>query len=678
MNRLHLSMVVLLLTFGHTKALAAAEWYRGLDLEGAVAHSDLIVVARVADVSETALVHGGKGEAIFRQFVFEPVRTLKGVFARKELSLTANDLGGWRYSGALGEIEKGQLRLLLLARTGPGYANRNEAESLAHAAPVLSSETDPLIAATSVLIAVTQQHDRARRVEQALAGLGNAQGAAAVVLLKSVDMRALLASQTPGAVDTIVARLNDSSPAVREQAAITLRALLDADYFVRRLPREKATRGAISALGRGDRDVTARVAAIRLLGVAVDSTSDRTAARWYDVATTSDTFAETAARLRTAAELKLSTQRDAVLNAFLAMALDASYETEYAAGLALVALAPDVAPRELRRRYDRTREAGLNAQAEIALLGELPARSAVAALADVAKTVLDRADLTTVMMTAQRIAERDGNARLTPIVASMLDERRPDLRSHATNVLMKIDTVEAAQVLRPHLKQEPELLRKLQIAEFLGRHGLRDGYPYALEHMSEPGLQDQAVSALAAIRDPASIETLRNVLASSNDGRWNGAALRALGALGDRDIIPRCLELARDLQHPLAPAALIALGDLAEAGALDHVRAALASRNEKVLAAGVRAAGKLSSLPNVAADDLRARIAAVLADANAPIDARRSALDALLARDDSRINDALSAAILDAGLEGSKLLSQIEELASSRKLELAERVARSD
>jgi HEAT repeat protein len=678
MNRLHLSIVVLLLAIGHSNALAAAEWYRGLDLEGAIAQSDLIVVARVADVSETAIMHGGKGEAVLRQFAFEPVRTLKGVFARKELSLTANDLGGWRYSNALNEIEKGQLRLLLLTRTGPGYANRNEADSFAHAAPVLTSETDPLIAATSVLISVTQQHDRARRVEQALAGLGDAKGAAVVVLLKSVAMRALLASQTPGAVDTIVARLNDPSPAVREEAAITLRSLLDADYFVHQSPREKATRGAISALGRDDRDVAARVAAIRLLGVAVDSPTDRNAARWYDVATTSDTFAETAARLRTAAELKLSTQRDAVRNAFLTMPLDASYETEYAAGLALIALAPDIAPRELRRRYDRTREAGLNAQAEIALVGELPAQSAVTILADVAKTVRDQADRTAVMMTAQRIAERDANAQLTPIVASMLDERLPDLRWRATNVLMKIDTDEAARALQPHLKQEPELLRKLQMAEFLGRHGLRDGYPYALEHMSEPGLQEQAVLALAAIRDPASIETLRNVLASSNDERWNGAALRALGALGDRDIIPRCLELARDLQHPLAPAALIALGDLGEPGALDSVRAALASRNERVLAAGVRAAGKLSPLPNVAADDLRARIAAVLADASAPIEARRFALDALLARDDSQINDALSAAIVDAGLEGSKLLSQIEELAGSRKLELAERAARSD
>lgn len=129
----------------------------------------------------------------------------------------------------------------------------------------------------------------------------------------------------------------------------------------------------------------------------------------------------------------------------------------------------------------------------------------------------------------------------------MLDPRWPGLRRSATKTLMKINTAEAAQALRPHLRQEPELFRKLQIAEFLGRHGFPDGYSYALEHMSEPQLLDQAVAAPVAIRDPASIETLRNVLASSNDERWNAAALRALGALGDRDITARCLELARKL-----------------------------------------------------------------------------------------------------------------------------------
>lgn len=132
------------------------------------------------------------------------------------------------------------------------------------------------------------------------------------------------------------------------------------------------------------------------------------------------------------------------------------------------------------------------------------------------------------------------------------------------------------------------------------------------------------------------------------------------------------------MQHPLAPAALIALGDLGEVGALESVRGALGSRNPQVLTAGVRAAGKLSAVQNVAADDLRGRIAAVLADANAPTEARRHALDALLALNDQQLNEALSAAILDAGLEGGELIGQIEKLAASRKLELAQRVAQSD
>ena len=70
---------------------------------------------------------------------------------------------------------------------------------------------------------------------------------------------------------------------------------------------------------------------------------------------------------------------------------------------------------------------------------------------------------------------------------------------------MKIDTDNAAKALQPHLVQETNLQRKIEIAEFLGRHGIRDGYPYAIEHMSEPYLREEAILALAAIREPRAV-----------------------------------------------------------------------------------------------------------------------------------------------------------------------------
>ena len=73
----------------------------------------------------------------------------------------------------------------------------------------------------------------------------------------------------------------------------------------------------------------------------------------------------------------------------------------------------------------------------------------------------------------------------------------------------------------------------------------RDGYAYAIEHMSEPNLREQAISALAEIREPRTVGELRKILEMSNDNAWNSAAVRALGALGASDFAPRFLEMAR-------------------------------------------------------------------------------------------------------------------------------------
>jgi len=70
--------VGLLLTALSTRAAGAPdEWFRGLDLEGAVARSDLVIVVRVDEVSERKIIYGGKSEQVSQQFKFAPVRTLK-------------------------------------------------------------------------------------------------------------------------------------------------------------------------------------------------------------------------------------------------------------------------------------------------------------------------------------------------------------------------------------------------------------------------------------------------------------------------------------------------------------------------------------------------------------------------------------------------------------------------
>ena len=59
-----------------TLVLASDDWFRGLDLERGVSEANLVLVARVAEVTETKLTLGGKVEQSLQQFKFEPLQVL--------------------------------------------------------------------------------------------------------------------------------------------------------------------------------------------------------------------------------------------------------------------------------------------------------------------------------------------------------------------------------------------------------------------------------------------------------------------------------------------------------------------------------------------------------------------------------------------------------------------------
>jgi HEAT repeat protein len=189
--------------------------------------------------------------------------------------------------------------------------------------------------------------------------------------------------------------------------------------------------------------------------------------------------------------------------------------------------------------------------------------------------------------------------------------------------------------------------------------------------MSAPELTDVAVEALAAIREPKAVPELKRIWESSNDVAWSAAAIRGLGRLGRAEIAPRLLELARDLRQPLAVPALIALGDLGTPEALPIVRDALGSRSDQVVISACRAARKLLAAPDARGDDVRDRLAALLADTQASQPVRDAAFESLVALDDSRLGPALGAAVRDAGLENTPLLERVEKQLAKRKQVLA-------
>jgi HEAT repeat protein len=645
-------------------AQARGEWYHDLDLEHATGASDLILIVRVLEVGETKTVSGGKAEYTTQQIKFEPVRTLKGVFTRDVLLLTTDDLGGFDEPVVL---ERGQLRLLLLGRSGRGYANANRQGTLDRAVPPLHDENDPLLGSIKVLIAVTQQYDRAKKIALLQEGLRQAKGPSAIPLLLALQRRALLVAQTAGAPAVVTRHLGDPAPAVREAAAGTLRALLDSDYLEQKELRNSAAAALAALLEKPDVDLSLRVVALDALGAAGPATlAHEPAAAQLKLDKPRDTFAERTAVVRAIGQLRMRNQTEAVTALLEGLPLDGPNDLQAAAVTTLVHLEANQAAKLITLRLKKKVALGLTIEAEIGQFAELPRIAATLALLDVLKLDLGPGEKVAFASAAFKVAD----PRLVPALSGMLSPRQPHLRWAAFEALRKIDTLEAAQALQPHLKEEANLYHKLLIAEFLGRHGIRDGYPYAMEHLSEPGLVELAVTALAAIRDLRTVPVLRDILKTSNDKNWNSVAIRALGAFGEKEFAAQFLEIVQDLKNPLAPAALIALGDLGEVKALPKVREGLASRNDRIVYASARAAGKLLAVPGVRADELRDQLAGLLTDADANQGLRLLALETLLAAKDPRLDKALQAVVHDAGLEGSELMARTEWLLRERKVKV--------
>jgi HEAT repeat protein len=648
-----------------SESVAHDEWFRDLDLEPVLSEASLVLVGRVADVSSTVITTGGKGEFTLLQFKFVPVLTLKGVFSRESLSLTSADIGIQGISEAA-PIETGQLRLLILGRSMEGYAVLRQSSSLEQAVPLLRDSNDALLESVKVLLAVNANQERPEKVMLLLEGIRKQRGPAVIPLLAALERRSLLASQAPGAVASIAPHLIDPSPAVREQAATTVYSLLRDDYLEQPELRESAVKALAAVLEMRESNFAPRVAAFDALGAAGPKALENKAAKAELEHDPPATFAEEGARLRAVGELRMHDQESALVTLLRQMPLDAPPTIQSPAEWALARLNPSEGGKEITVRSKSKYDAGLPVTTETNVLGDLPSADAASALLEISKLNLDDAERYAFASASKKVVD----PRLVAPLAGMLASGQQDVRWAAVEALIKINTDDAAKALQPHLREERDLSRKLELAEFLGRHGIRDGYPYAIEHMSEPSLREEAISALAAIREPRAVGGLRKILETSNDADWNRAAIRSLGRLGAVELAPQFLEIARNAKNPLAPSALIALGDLHEAKALEIARAGFASRDTEIVTASARAAGNLLALATVKADDVRGQLALLLADPGSPEEARTAALESLLALNDSRLNGALVQAVCDARLEGGNLLGKIEKLLRERKVRI--------
>src|ERR1700736_4849485 len=211
-----LPVVVVAAVASTCRGASAPEGFEGWDLEPGVAQAHLVMVARVASISRLTVVEGAKTDVAIREYRFEPIRRLKGIFQRDQLSMTAADLGCPAEDPALGcPLKEGEFRLLILAQQpGKSYGCVSAAPgatTFGERVPLLTGPDDPLVAVVETLIQVADSRSRRERATLLVKRLEGLEGLAAVPLLSSLRLRADWAAAEERALPSLARLAHDPS-----------------------------------------------------------------------------------------------------------------------------------------------------------------------------------------------------------------------------------------------------------------------------------------------------------------------------------------------------------------------------------------------------------------------------------------------------------------------------------
>ena len=669
---------------------SAQEGFEGWHLEPGVGQAHLVMVARVASISQVTVVEGAKTDVSLREFRFQPIRRLKGIFQRDQLSMTAADLGISAEDGATAPpLKEGEYRLLILTQQpGQSYGCVSAAPgatTFGERVPLLTGPDDPLVAVVETLIQVADARSRRERATLLVKRLEGVDGLAAVPVLSSLRLRADWAAADGRALPPLARLARNPSTAVRGAALEVLRDAL-ASRVTPGDPRQldgvaEALRGVLES----DEPVTrVRLTALEALGHLLALKADVAWAREFLTAqlTAARTHGERTAAVAALSRIAHPQSAVAVLDALDKLPLDeaSARESEYAR--AAFQLDAAGAERVLLARLDRSMRARQSLDAEVEALGRVRSKASLPLLlAAAGRPAYPHGDRHRIAWALGRL----GDDRAVPVLAGWLRGDDYQLREVALAALETLDSKTAAREVRPLLKSEAHLPFKLRIARLLARHEMADGYPLATEHLSDVAHTAQATLVLAALGDTRTSKDLTAIIAARPDRRWHAAALSGLAATGDAAARKQLLAILADDRHPLAADAAEAAGLAGDAELLRPLAALAQSRNRRIALASLVAVRRfvtdVRSSPNglaVVDRDMndarvpggsvpvktRAAIAAAAAslvvDAYVDADVRREALAvAGLLRGDGYAK--LLADVADqAELEGTPLLAAAE------------------
>lgn len=595
MFRLHSSMPIrflILTALVCTAALTgrrvlAQEGFEGWNLEPGLGQAHLVMVARVASISRLTIVEGAKTDVALREYRFQPVRKLKGIFQREQLSMTPADLGiSAEDASAAPPLKEGEFRLLILAQrqgnsmgcvsAAPGATTFDER------VPLLTGPDDPLVGVIETLIKVADSRSRRERAMLLVDRLVGADGLPAVPLLSSLKVRADWAAADERAYPALARLVQSPLPAVRGGALEVLRGML-ASRVAPKDPRQlDGVAKALREILESKESVTSmRLDAVEALGDLIVLKTDIGWALELMTAqlTGAATYAERSAAASALARIGGPKAATAVLSALDGLPLDETTVRESLFARAAVKLDARGAEQILLARLKRSLAARQSLEAEIDGLGRLHSKDSLPILlAATDRPSLSAADRQSIAAALGRLADD----RAVPVLAGWLRTEDYRLKELALAALENLDSQSAAREARSFLKSEPYLPYKLRLARLLARHGMADGYALATEHLADPGQTAPAVLVLAALDDPRTSKELSAILAAHPDRHWRAAALAGLVAIGDAAARKQLLEILASDRNPLSADAAEAVGLAAESELVTPLATLAQSRNKQI------------------------------------------------------------------------------------------------
>jgi hypothetical protein len=681
-------------------ATMAQGGFEGWHLEPGIAKAHLVMVARVASISQLTIVEGAKTDVAHREYRFQPIRRLKGIFQRDQLSMTAADLGCVADEGTRScPLKEGEYRLLVLAQQqGQTYgcvSAGTKGMTFGERVPLLDGPDDPLVAVVETLIRVVDSNSRRERAKLLVDRLEGTTGLAVVPILSSLKLRADWGAREPAALASLSRLALDTSPAVSGGAIEALRDILGhRPQTGGPVPLQTVSEALREILRTDEARTRIRVAALEALGIlhALGHASPETQDILQSHLKSGATFAE-----RTAAATALSRVQDpaaaaAVSAAFDALPLDEPPARELILARAVIRLTPQDAERLLLSRMERSIRARQSLDAEIESLGRIQSGAAVPLLLEAAR------QSQSIPVEPQRIAGALGRLRddrALQVLARWLRNADFNTRDAVLTALENLDSEAVAREVRGTLKSEPHLPYKLRIARILARHGIADGYALATEHLADDQQTGAATLVLASLNDGRTANDLSAILASRPDRRWHAAALSGLAATGDVEARRQLLTILNDDRHPLALQATEAAGLAGDPELVRPLAPLIQSRNRNLARAALLAVRRFFSdvrtsprgleavdldrdalrpdAVHVAAETRTAiatSAAALLTDAYVDLDLRLEAVKVARLLD-GEFNDDLFLAVADQSeLEGTPLLPAVlAELQRRRRAE---------